>query len=87
MLTVKYIDTNGVESVYPALSVQFFPDVPKPEIPPSGDYASLITGVLVFLPDGSQTQYGFIKCRSAHDYDPKVYVMNELGKTVATYSL
>lgn len=86
MITVKYVDQNGVESVYAAQGVQYVPE---------GTYGSgprsvhdIGEGVTVHH-DGTTTWYGFNKVGSSEYKNPssKVYVMNEHGKTVATYTL
>ncbi len=88
MLTVKYVDQQGIESVYAAKGVQYFPlqkqdgNKPQPLEKPT-------EGVLVHNPDGTITNYPHSFQGSSNDVNPfpKVYVMNEAGKTVATYTL
>lgn len=86
MLTIKYVDQKGAESVFPAESVQFINPYPPNHPQKDGD---LDEGVTVYLPDGTTVNYCFDRTGSPNYLNPnsKVYVMNEHGKTVATYTL
>lgn len=87
MIIVKHVDQNGVESVFLADGVQFVPEGTYGNKPRS--IHDLGEGVSVHLTNGETQWFGFDKIGSPEYKNPssKVYIMNEHGKTVATYTL
>ncbi len=87
MITVKHVSQNKVESVFLAQSVQFVPERGIVcGVNPNNTY-DLPEGITVHMPDESLLHYGFDKVGGPDVLQSKVYVMNEHGKTVATYIL
>ena len=71
MLTVKHISLSGIETIYPASSVEFRPAATK-------DCAPASDSVLAF------TEQHYVVAELTGG---TVFVMNEHGKTVSRYDL
>ena len=87
MFTVKHVDEHGNETIYgEVVSVRKVAVVePSPGDPLAQDSA----GIKFEMRDGSGVHYGFQPPSDPRrgEEDPRIYVMNEAGATVATYRL
>lgn len=83
MITVKHIGGDGIERVFAALVVEY-KSYGLGDLPVCAQGYSQSTGRVMFVVPQSHTIGGD---RTEYVYDGSVYVMNEVGKTVAKYDL
>lgn len=90
MITVKYINRAGMEEIFSCERVIYRPDL--------GDVNSFGEAGLYIDPTGIPDPTGMAvpqsrfaipvsNCASAGDVQPRAYIMNDKGATVATYAL
>lgn len=92
MFTVKHIDTDGTERIYSAETVEVvrnngITDGIYLDWPPVCDDLSNEETYAQIPRPGPRQVIRFALARSNYDTEPKVFVMNREGSTVATYRL
>lgn len=94
MLTVKHIDTQGVETIMEAERIEVVRDKSFHEDgifldrdPPPINEGCDASGIVEPTFRGFKHVIHFARARSMGDTPPRVFVMNRFGATVATYNL